>query len=134
MNSAKILLATTFRRSSMRSNLNIMVLQRISSFEYFTSKEMRYDTKTSKNDNIDELGECSCGNLIVQQWRSCHPVYVLGRKKCEQCDEGCIEYVNQQYGDVPLNKCCNQKCISNKEANKSFLSNDGSDTRKLKAY
>ena len=113
--------------------MNVMKLQRVSAYKYFTSNEMKVNTKVSKNDNIDLMGECSCGKSIFQQWRSCHPVWVLGNKICDKCGSGCVEYVNQQYGDIPLNdKCCNPKCITNKDVNKSFF--DVSTTKKLKAY
>ena len=82
---------------------------------------MKEDAKVSKSNNIAYFGKCSCNKAIWQQWRSCYPVYVLGNKICEECGSGCVEYVNQQYGDIPLNKCCNEYCITNKVLRRSYL-------------
>ena len=124
MNSINKLFRSTIKQQTSRlTSMNRMSLIRISSFKYFTSSEMKIDTRLNKKDNIDLFGECECGRSIFQQWRSCHPVYVLGNKICEECGSGCVEYVNQQYGDIKLNKCCNQNCVTNKVSNSSFLDN-----------
>ena len=70
----------------------------------------------NKGDNIDLFGHCSCGRQIFQRWKSYHPVHILGNKICEECGSGCIEYINQQYGDIKLGRCCNQDCVSNNAA------------------
>ena len=103
------------------SSISYMGLNRLSSFKYFSANDMKMDCKLNKKDNIDQFGVCSCGRSIFQQWRSCAPVYVLGNKICEECGSGCVEYINQQYGDIILNQCCNQYCITNKVTHKSFF-------------
>ena len=127
MNSIKrLLIRSTSMNAIVRSNgikrINrIRGLNRLSVSSYFSANEMKLDTKLNKKDNIDIFGSCSCGRDIFQQWTSSHPVYILGNKICEHCGCGCIEYVNQQYGDKELGPCCNQYCPTNKHTNKSFF-------------
>mmetsp|Transcript_41394 Transcript_41394/g.36594 ORF Transcript_41394/g.36594 Transcript_41394/m.36594 type:complete len:116 (+) Transcript_41394:137-484(+) len=102
-----------FRSSLRMRNVNVnrtmsMRLIRISSFKYLTTA----NEMINKRDNMDLFGECSCGRSIFQQWRSCYPVSILGNKICQDCGNGCHEYINQHNGDIKLNKCCNNYCIS----------------------
>eukprot|EP01084_Bolivina_argentea_P095126 171032_1 len=83
---------------------------------------MIHDTTSKQHINVDTFGFCGCGRVLFQQWRSCYPVYVFGNKQCKECNSGCVQYVNQQYGDKSVSSCCNTNCNANmkKEAENKF--------------